>query len=58
MLAFIHDSFVTSYKWFNPVTVDALDMDNGLVLLSFGPQCIGLPHPVRHSVPSSGVFSL
>ena len=36
MLAFSRDPFVTSYKWLDPVTVDALDMDNGLVLPSFG----------------------
>ena len=30
MLAFNHDSFMTSYKWPSPGTVDALDMDNGL----------------------------
>jgi hypothetical protein len=31
MLTFIRDSFMTSYKWLNSGTVDALDMDNGLV---------------------------
>ena len=31
-----HDSFMTSYKWFNPDIVDALDMNNGLVSPSFG----------------------
>ena len=29
MLAFIRDLFVTSYKWLNPVTVDALGVRNG-----------------------------
>jgi hypothetical protein len=28
MLAFIRDLFVTSYKWLNPGTVDALGMGN------------------------------
>ena len=51
------DSFVTSYKWLNPDIVDALDMNNGLVQPSFGPQCIGPPHPGSYSA-DFGRFSL
>ena len=52
-----HDSFMTNYKWFNPDIVDALDMNNGLVSPSFGPQCIGHPHPGSYSA-GFGRFSL
>ena len=47
MLSFIRDSFMISYKWLNPVAVDALDMDNGLVSLLYGVACIGAHHTVR-----------
>ena len=43
------DSTMTSSKRLNPGTVDALDMDNGLVSLSYGVACIGAHHIVRHS---------
>ena len=51
------DSFVTSYKWLNPDIADALDINNGLVSPSFGPQCIGPPHPGSYSA-GFGRFSL
>ena len=41
------DSIMTSYKWLNPGTVDALDMDNGLVSPYAelrGPVYWGTPH--------------
>ena len=57
MLAFNHDSFMTSYKWRSPGTVDLLGMCNGLVSPSFGPQRIGPPHPGSYSA-GVGRFSL
>ena len=49
MLAFIRDLFMTSYKWPNPVTLNALGMDNGFAPSRFRAQCTGPPHTVRHS---------
>ena len=41
MLAFIRDPFVTSYKWPDPVTLNALGMDNGLAPSSSEPCALG-----------------
>ena len=49
MLAFIRDPFVTSYKWPDPVTLNALGMNNGLAPSSCRALCTGPPHTVRHS---------
>ena len=48
MLAFIRDPFVTSYKWPDPVTLNALGMDNGLAPSRFRALCTGPPHTVHH----------
>ena len=49
MLAFVRDSFVTSYKWPDPVTLNALGMRNGLAPSRFRAPCTGPPHTVHHS---------
>ena len=48
MLAFIRDPFVTSYKWPDPVTRNALGLDNGLAPSRFRTLCTGPLHTVHH----------
>ena len=58
MMAFIHDSFMTSHASPGPAPVDVLGMDNGLVQPSFRAQCTGPPHPVRHSSEFGMLFTV
>ena len=59
MLAFIRDPFVTSYKWPDPVTLNALGMRNGLAPSRFRALCTGPPHTVRHgAVLATVIFAV
>ena len=66
VLAFNHDSFMTSSKWLSPGTVDPLGMANGLVQPSFRAEQepfhilknhVSMP-PCRHDFHSTPKFQI